>query len=128
MRWLESIRFRTTPSDSEGLLGLLQQSVRSMPGTEGLLDASVNVNTEYEGDVVVLLQWETRAHDPAGSGVGQRVIHALRGKGLVSHSVWLLKPPGDKSRHKGHGKTRSGSTSVKGAVPRRECRSRERES
>jgi len=127
MKWLESIRFRTTPSDAEGLLGLLQQSVRSMPGTEGLLDASVYVNADYEGDVVVLLQWETRSHDPAGSGVGQRVSHALRGKGLVNHSVWRVKLPGNTSKHNGSGKIHPASIPEKSTPPRRRYRSPERD-
>ncbi len=95
MRWLESIRLNTSPADADHLAGLLQETVQTLSEIKGMLDASVYVNAEYGGDLTVLLHWETEFHDPGGSSVGQRISHALRGQGIVSHSVWLVRKESD---------------------------------
>jgi hypothetical protein len=89
MSWLESIQFRTAPSDGKHLADLLLESIGSFRGTEGLLDASVYVNADYEGDLTVVMHWGTDFHDSGGSVIGQRLIRLLGAVSLVNHSVWL---------------------------------------
>jgi hypothetical protein len=58
---------------------------------ESGLPASIRVyhHPFVETDLSIHIHWEIEAQHPGESPLGQRLSNALKGLGLVSHSLWV---------------------------------------
>ena len=92
MRWTEVIGVRA----SAGHRRTLAAQLRRLQGEvqEQGLARSMRVlqRLAIDTDLCVYLEHDTRAADPAGSAVAQRLVEEMRPFGLVHHSIWIEAP------------------------------------
>lgn len=89
MKWIEIITLRSLSGGNRQLVGeLLQQFFKQK---ESGLPASIRIyrHCTVDTDLSIHIHWEREARDPGESPLGQQLSYALKGLGLLSHSIWL---------------------------------------
>jgi hypothetical protein len=88
MKWIEVIRLRSEPAKESDAAEWLCSAVQELAETKHLLSATVCSRVGVAGDIGVYLEWEASSIVATGSDIGMGIAHALRGFGLLDHSVW----------------------------------------
>jgi hypothetical protein len=89
MRWVEVITLRSLAKVNPQLLDqLLGQFVRSKTRGDPP-EIRVYHHSIVETDLSIHIHWETKGQPPRESPLGQQLSYALKGLGLLNHSVWV---------------------------------------
>lgn len=89
MKWVEIITLRSLAKANRQLFDEL---VRQLSREKELgLPASIEVyhHCTVETDFSIHIHWEMEAQRPGESSFGQRLSYALKGLGLLNHSIWV---------------------------------------
>ena len=89
MKWVEIITLRSLAKVDRQLLDeLLQQVVKSK--TDGHpMEIRMYQNSIVETDFSIHIYWESESGSQDKSPLGLRFSYALKGLGLLNHSVWV---------------------------------------
>ena len=89
MKWIEIITLRSLEKANRQLVDemLRQLLEQKESGVAALIRVYHHPTVETDSSIHIL--WDTDAHHPGKSPLGQQLSYALRGLGLVSHSVWV---------------------------------------
>jgi len=87
MKWLEIIKLRSA-GRSSGLLEKLLLSIDKF-SQSGLVETKIYRHAALELDLSVHLYWESERPERNGSGLGLRLVQALKEFGLIDHSIWI---------------------------------------
>ena len=89
MKWVEIITLRSPAKVDRQLLDeLLQQVVKSK--TDGHpIEIRTYQNSIVESDLSIHIYWESESGSQDKSPLGLRFSYALKGLGLLNHSVWV---------------------------------------
>jgi len=89
MKWVEIITVRSlTKVDSQLLDALMQQVAKSK--TSGHPEnIRMFQNSIVETDLSIHIYWETISQRQPESLLGQQFSYALKGLGLLNHSIWV---------------------------------------
>jgi len=88
MKWIEIITLRSLSGTSPQLADeLLRQILKQK---ESGLPAIIRIyhNCAVETDVSIHIHWEREARHPCESPLGRQLCYALKGLGLLAHSIW----------------------------------------
>jgi hypothetical protein len=89
MKWIEIITLRSLVKENRQLVDELlhQVSQQKEPGPA----ASIRVyhHPTIETDLSIHILWETEAHKPSNSPLGQQLSYALKSLGLLNYSIWV---------------------------------------
>ena len=89
MKWIEIITLRSLAKANRQLVDELLRQVfkQKEPG----LPASIRIyhHPTVETDLSIHIHWEMGAQHPCESPLGQRLSYALKGLGLLNHSIWV---------------------------------------
>ncbi|MCA1988598.1 MAG: hypothetical protein LDL07_05545 [Desulfarculus sp.] len=89
MKWMEIIALRSLVKANrhlvDELLGQLLQQRQSG------LTATIRIyhHPTVHTDLSIHIHWKTEPLNPSGSPLGQQLAYALKGLGLLSHSIWV---------------------------------------
>jgi len=89
MRWMEIITLRTADTKGkQAAQDLLAQVDR--PGADTRQQGfKLYHNAEVETDLSIHIEWNSETNGQGKSPLGVELAHALKGFGLVNHSVWI---------------------------------------
>jgi hypothetical protein len=89
MKWIEIITLRSLVKEKRQVVEKLLDQV-SRQKDSGLA-ASIRVyhHPTIETDLSIHIHWETEAHEPSNSPLGQQLSYALKGLGLLNYSIWV---------------------------------------
>ena len=88
MRWVEIITLRSPAEVNTQLLDeLLQQAFKSNTA-EHPVEIRMYQHSILETDLTIHIYWETKPQHRRESPLGQQFSYALKGLGLLNHSVW----------------------------------------
>jgi hypothetical protein len=89
MKWVEVVTLRSLAKVNPQLVDeLLHQVVESKtPGHPA--DIRIYHHSVVETDLSIHIHWETKDQHPRESPLGQQLSYALKGMGLLNHSVWV---------------------------------------
>lgn len=88
MKWIEIISLRSFSGVNLQLADeLLRQALKQK---ESGLPAIIRIyhSCTVETDLSIHIYWETEAQYPCESPLGRQLSYALKGLGLLNHSVW----------------------------------------
>jgi hypothetical protein len=89
MKWVEIITVRSLAKvDAQLLDEFLRQAVKSKTA-EHPVEIKIYQNSIVETDLSIHLYWETKPQHHLESPLGQQFSYALKGLGLLNHSVWV---------------------------------------
>lgn len=89
MRWIEIITLRSLAKTHRQFVEKLLAQIVTERGRG--CPASIKVYRRFivETDLSIHFYWETGALPPCASPLGQRLTSALKGLGLINHSIWV---------------------------------------
>jgi hypothetical protein len=88
MRWVEIITLRSPAEVNTQLLDeLLQQALKA--NTEHPVEIRMYQHSILETDLTIHIYWETKPQHRRESPLGQQFSYALKGLGLLNHSMWV---------------------------------------
>jgi len=89
MKWVEIITLRSLAKAKRQLVDELLRQVFKQK--ESGLAASIRVyhHPAIETDLSIHIHWEDGLQHPSESPLGQQLSYALRGLGLLHHSIWV---------------------------------------
>ncbi len=89
MKWIEVITLRSLVKANRQMVDELLGQVFKQK--ESGLVASIRVyhHPTVETDLSIHIHWETGAQHPSESPLGQQLSYALKGLGLLHHSIWV---------------------------------------
>ena len=95
MKWVEIITLRSLAKvDTQLLDELLRQVVKSK--TVGHpVEIRMYQHSILETDLSIHIYWETKSQQQRESPLGQQFSYALKGLGLLNHSVWVETAAGN---------------------------------
>ena len=92
MKFMEIIRVQAAIDCEKGLkkrILTLNDEIRKGPDIKGLVECLNLQQASVPGSFAVHLSWEMKTPSTLGSPLGLTLIEALKGLGLVNHSVWI---------------------------------------
>jgi hypothetical protein len=89
MKWIEIITLRSLVKANRQLVDEILRQVFQQK--ESGLAAAIRVyhHPTVETDLSIHILWETEAHPPSNSPLGQQLSYALKELGLLSYSIWV---------------------------------------
>jgi len=89
MKWIEVITLRSLVKAKRQLVDELLRQVFKQK--ESGLAASIRVyhRPAIETDLSIHIHWEDGLQHPSESPLGQQLSYALKGLGLLHHSIWV---------------------------------------
>jgi hypothetical protein len=89
MKWIEVITLRSLLKENRQMVDELLRQV--FERKESGLAASIRVYHQptVETDFSIHINWENGLQPPRGSPLGQQLSYALKGLGLLHHSIWV---------------------------------------
>ncbi|GLI33056.1 hypothetical protein [Desulforhabdus amnigena] len=89
MKWIEVITLRSLVKANRQMVDELLSQVFKQK--ESGLAASIRVyhHPTVETDLSIHIHWENGAQHPSESPLGQQLSYALKGLGLLYHSIWV---------------------------------------
>lgn len=89
MKWVEIITLRSLAKAKRQLVDELLRQVFKQK--ESGLAASIRVyhRPAIETDLSIHIHWEDGLQHPSESPLGQQLSYALKGLGLLHHSIWV---------------------------------------
>ena len=91
MKWMEMIRVRSSSGSLEKGMPEVVQQTQEIGRTSGVADAMVLQHALYDGDLAVVLVWDTD-RGPAQTREGLVLAERLQHYGMVDHAVWKAAP------------------------------------
>ena len=89
MRWLEFIKIQFD-AKGETFTENLFSVIDELKNSNKLVRADLLANAAVDGDIAVILEWESGFSQVHGSFEGNVVSELLRKNGLTNHSVWKV--------------------------------------
>ncbi len=90
MKWIEIITLRSLANvNTQFLDELLQQVVKSKKINGHPSEIRIYHNSTVETDLSIHIHWESKAQPPRESPLGQQISYAMKGLGLLNHSIWV---------------------------------------
>lgn len=89
MKWIEVITLRSLAKANRQTVDELLRQVFDQKESE--LAASIRVyhRPAIETDLSIHIHWEDGLQHPSESPLGQQLSYALKGLGLLHHSIWV---------------------------------------
>ncbi len=89
MKWVEIITLRSLAKvDAQFLDEMLRQAVKSK-AADHPAEIRVYHHSVVQTDLSIHIYWETKPKHQDESPLGQQLSYALKGLGLLNHSVWV---------------------------------------
>jgi hypothetical protein len=90
MKWIEVITLRSLVKANRQIVDELLRQVFKQKES-GLAAASIRVyhRPAVETDLSIHIHWEDGLQHPSESPLGQKLSYALKGMGLLHHSIWV---------------------------------------
>lgn len=89
MKWIEIITLRSLVKESRQLVDELLHQVAQQREPEPAATIRVYHHPTIETDLSIHIQWETETQKPGNSPLGEQLSYALKGLGLLNHSIWV---------------------------------------
>lgn len=90
MKWIEIITLRSLDRvNTQFLDGLLQNAIKSRKINGHPSEIRIYHNSTVETDLSIHIHWESKAQPARESPLGQQISYAMKGLGLLNHSVWV---------------------------------------
>jgi hypothetical protein len=89
MKWIEIITLRSLEKANKQLVDELLRQVYKQKESSPAASIRVYHHPLVETDVSIHIHWEMEGQHPRESPLGQRLSYALKGLGLLSHSIWV---------------------------------------
>ena len=92
MKFMEIIRVQAAAGREKCLkeqISTLNNEVRKGPEIKGLLECLDLQQALVPGSFAIHLSWEMETPSTLGSPLGLNLIEALKGLGLINHSIWI---------------------------------------
>jgi hypothetical protein len=89
MKWIEVITLRSLAKTNRQIVDELLRQVYKQKKSG--LAASIRVyhHPTIETDLSIHIHWQAGARPPGESPLGQQLSYALKGLGLLHHSIWV---------------------------------------
>jgi hypothetical protein len=89
MKWVEIITIRSLAKVNTQLLDELLRQVVKSKTTGHPVEIRMYQHSIVESDLSIHIYWETKPQHQPESPLGQQFSYALKGLGLLNHSVWV---------------------------------------
>ena len=89
MKWIEIITLRSLVKENRKLVDELLHQVSQQKESGPAASIRVYHHPTVETDLSIHIYWETEAHKPSSSPLGQQLSYALKGLGLLNYSIWV---------------------------------------
>jgi hypothetical protein len=89
MRWVEIITLRSLKNINIQSVDELLKGVGKSDTPKDLLEIRMYQHSILETDLSIHIYWETKPQHRRESPLGQQFSYALKGLGLLNHSVWV---------------------------------------
>ena len=89
MKWVEILNLRSAGVPRESIEQEIPRSVAEVDRSNNLVAIRIYRHATLDTDLGVHLLFESPGPEMRPSALGQRLAAALKGFGLVSHSVWI---------------------------------------
>ncbi len=89
MKWVEIITLRSFAKSAPQLVEQILRNVDNSEMQGHPADIRVYYHSAIETDLSIHIYWETKPETPRESPLGHRLSYALKGLGLLNHSVWI---------------------------------------
>ena len=89
MKWIEIITLRSFAKVNTQLLDEFLQQVVKSKTAEHPVEIRMYQHSILETDLTIHIYWETKPQHRRESPLGQQFSYALKGLGLLNHSVWV---------------------------------------
>ncbi|MFZ2445160.1 MAG: hypothetical protein WAW37_02270 [Syntrophobacteraceae bacterium] len=89
MKCVEIITLRSLAKDNRKLVDELLRQVSEQKGLGSPASIEIYHHPIIETDLSIHIHWEIQGQNPYKSPLGQQLSYALKGLGLLNHSLWV---------------------------------------
>jgi hypothetical protein len=89
MRWVEVIALRSLANTDRRFVQELLDQILGQKGRGCPASIRVYRRSIVETDLSIHFHWDEETKLPCESALGQRLCSALKGLGLINHSIWV---------------------------------------
>ncbi len=90
MKWVEIITLRSLSKIDAGFLNkLLREERKSDASKEHPAEIRIYHHSVVETDLSIHIYWKSEPGSQGKSPLGQQLSYALKGLGLLNHSIWV---------------------------------------
>ena len=89
MKWVEIITLRSAASINTQFVDELLKEVGKSDTPKHLVEMKIYHHSVVETDLSIHIYWESEPGSQHKSPLGLKLLYALKGLGLLNHSVWV---------------------------------------